>query len=135
MNQYTELKKRHEKLINDFPVFYAFDNTQLEEGLKKLKTTKENIIGIGYGGFIRKDDKEAYSGMWAIMDKELEQSLKDEHFLFEAFRYELANHEFIITHDYEDTLRVFNMQYDKLTSKQKRILEAAKKDYLVAVEE
>jgi hypothetical protein len=129
-NIYLLQKEKHEKIINDFPVFYAFSNEQLEEGLKKLNTIKEEILSIGYGGFIKKSDKKAYSKIWESINKETEKSLKDELYLYAAFRYELANHEFCITYDYTDTLDLFNLKEDTLTEKQEEILNKAREDYL-----
>lgn len=132
-NIYLEFKEEVEKEINDFPCFYAFSEEQLKEGLKKLKTNKGNICSIGYGGFIRKSDKEAYKKMWDDLNKKEKELLKDKEFLFQAFRYELANHEFCITYDYEDALSVFGLEYEDLTEEQLNILEKAKEDYLLKV--
>ncbi len=129
-NRYLLQKDKHQKMINNFNMFFAFSNEQLEEGLKKLNTTKNNIISIDFGGFIKKEDKEDYLNMLKVMNKESEESLKDDIFLYEGFRYELANHEFCITYDFTDTLEVFGLEEDKLTEKQNNILFKARKDYL-----
>ncbi len=129
-NRYLLQKDKHQKMINNFNMFFAFSNEQLEEGLKKLNTTKNNIISIDFGGFIKKEDKENYLNMLKVMNKESEESLKDDIFLYEGFRYELANHEFCITYDFTDTLEVFGLEEDKLTEKQNNILFKARKDYL-----
>jgi len=129
-NRYLLQKDKHQKMINNFNMFFAFSNEQLEEGLKKLNTTKDNIISIDFGGFIKKEDKENYLNMLKVMNKESEKSLKDDIFLYEGFRYELANHEFCITYDFTDTLEVFGLEEDKLTEKQNNILFKARKDYL-----
>lgn len=134
INPYLEFKSQQEKVLSKFPQFFAFNENQFNEGLKKLGTTKKDILGTGYGGFIRKTDKECYLKMFEEIDKALNEKLKDEYFLYCAFRYELNNHEFIITSDYDDTLRVFGLQYDKLTKKQLKVLEEAKTDYLNSVE-
>jgi len=129
-NRYLLQKDKHQKMINNFNMFFAFSNEQLEEGLKKLNTTKDNIISVDFGGFIKKEDKEDYLNMLKVMNKESEESLKDDIFLYEGFRYELANHEFCITYDFTDTLEVFGLEEDKLTEKQNNILFKARKDYL-----
>jgi hypothetical protein len=134
-NIYLKFKKERENIINNFPQFFAFSDEQIEEGLKKLKTTKEDIISTGYGGFIKKSDKKAYLKMLEDGNKKLNDNLKNESFLYCALRYELSNHEFIITYDYEDTLSVFGLEYDKLTKKQLNILEKAKEDYLLNCED
>lgn len=135
MNKYLKLKKSQEKRVNDFPQFFAFDNSQFEEGLKKLGVTKEEILNSGYGGFIRKSDKEAYKNMWVEIDNELNEALKDEVFLFEAFRYELANHEYSYTYDETPALNCLGLRLETLTDKQKEILKKATEKYLKDVEE
>lgn len=133
-NKYLILKAKHEKLINDFPQFFAFSESQFEEGLKKLNTTKENLVSTGYGGFIKKEDKNKYIEMFKEINKESKESLKDDGLLFDALRYELSNHEFIITYDYKDTLNALGLSYESLTENQINILEKAKENYLQEVE-
>ena len=36
MNRYVELKRRQEKEVNEFPMFFAFSKEQFSEGMKKL---------------------------------------------------------------------------------------------------
>ena len=43
---YLQLKERHEKEMNDFPIAYAFDSKQLEEALEKLGATREDHIVV-----------------------------------------------------------------------------------------
>lgn len=135
-NTYKVFKDKQGEKINSFPMFFAFSNEQFEEGKKKLKI-KENkdLVRTRAGGFIRKSDLEAYKNMWLELDSDLKQNMKDDSFLYDAFRYELNNHEFIITYDYEDVLGVFGLEYDKLTDRQLNILKKAKEDYLKAMED
>jgi len=130
LNKYTDLKEKHTKIVNKFPQFFAFSNEQLEKGLKKLNVTKEEICSTGYGGFIRKIDKKAYGDMWLKISKETEEAQKDDLYLFQAFLYELANHEFCITCDYEDTLSSLGFEYEKMTKRELEILKKAKSEYL-----
>jgi len=132
-NKYTKLKSTHEKMINKFPQFFAFDDEQFKEGLLKLKTTKEEILSTGYGGYIRKSDRMNYGKMWVQINKESSEALKDDKYLFQAFRYELSNHEYCITYDYEDTLNCLGLKYADLTEQQRNILENATKDYQKAM--
>jgi hypothetical protein len=129
-NKYIQLKDKQQEEINNFPCFFAFSEEQFNGGLKKLKTTKENIGGIGFGGFIRKEDKKSYLDMLKNHNKEMEQARKDDLFLYEMFYYELANHEFIITYDYTDTLNCLGLKYEDLNERQINILEKAKTEYL-----
>ena len=61
MNKYSELKDRHSKLINDFPMFFAFTENQLHEGMLKLGleiTQKDQLLSIGMGGYIKEVDEK-----------------------------------------------------------------------------
>ena len=57
----------------------------------------------------------------------MQEHLKNYDFCYDAFCYELNNHEFCITYDYTDTLSSLNLTYDELTDRQKEILEKAAK--------
>ena len=130
-NQYLLMKKDHEQKINNFSQFFAFSDSQFNEGLKELNTTKENIISTGYGGFIKKDDKDAYIEMFKKMSDEEDILFLDEKVLFDAFYYELGNHEYAYTHEDEDTLNSLGFEsWEKLTEFQKVIFEKAKNKYL-----
>lgn len=61
MNKYDIWRKEAQKKFNDFPVGFTFNKKQLAEGMEKLGVkTKDELVSIGYGGFIRKKDKQAY---------------------------------------------------------------------------
>jgi len=36
MNSYLELKEKHQKEVNEFPMFFAFNDKQFKEGMKKF---------------------------------------------------------------------------------------------------
>ena len=99
-----------------------------------IREMKGKILSIGYSGFIKITDKEKYIEMWKQINSESKAALQDEEYLYQAFRYELSNHEFSYTYDYEDTLDYFNLKYEDLTQKQLSILERAKTDYLKGCE-
>jgi len=134
MNKYTKLQKKHQEMINDFPCFYAFSNEQLEDGLKKLNITRDNLLNVGYGGFIDKKNEAKYVKMWLLINTESKDAMKDEEYLYQAFRYELGNHEYSYTYEYEDTLACLGLKFKTLTEKQLSILEKAKSDYLEVME-
>lgn len=45
-DEYLELKKKHQKEFEDFPIAYAFNDKQLEEALSKLNATKEEVVTV-----------------------------------------------------------------------------------------
>ncbi len=133
-NKYLEFKKEVEQKINDFPQFWAFSKEQFNEGLKELNVSENEILSTGSGGFIRKSDREKYIQMWEEINSKEDELLKDDEFLYLAFRYELGNHEYSYTYDFTQTLDCFNLKYEDLTKRQLRILNKAKKDYLKGCE-
>ena len=63
MNAYLEMQIRHQKEMDAFPMFAAFNQQQFEEGMKKLglkPTDTKSVQSIGYSMFARKADIPAY---------------------------------------------------------------------------
>lgn len=141
INQYKELKKKFQKEFNKFPVFFAFDNKQFQEGMEKLGL-KENeidrIVSIGAGGYIRKTDIKKYNKMFEKRNQEFKNAIKGdltgEGFIKQMFRYELANHEYCFTHDLSDTLEALDLTIEEVNSSKalKNGLKMAKTEYLNA---
>lgn len=138
MENYFDMKARHEKEINEFPFGFAFSNEQFKEMMEKWGLTEndtDKILSIGMGGFIRKIDKENMQNLFKRHEEEKEKVLSDDKFLQEAIEYELGNHEYIITYDLEPTLSALGYSIDILQNKRfKNILEKAKKNYLKSME-
>ena len=119
MNRYTEMKERHSVEVNAFPMFFAFNNQSFYEGMQKLGLyAAEQVCSIGYGGYIRKTDKDKYIELLRNHRKELETAISEDKtgnsFIYEMFLYELSNHEYSFTLDYEDTLNALGFTYDDL---------------------
>lgn len=116
-NEYLELKKRHQKELEEFPIAYAFSDKQLEEALEKLGATKEECVTVfGHGDIVKRTDAKALVKMFERHTKELKQKLKNDHdFAEAAFRYEMDNHEYAInwTGD-EDVLACFSITFDDI---------------------
>jgi len=131
-NLYLISKAKIEKDIDKFPMFFAFSKEQLEEGLKKLKTTRKDIVSIGGGGFIKKVDTDKFKEMFKRHDKEHNEMMKNPDYVYQMFRYELSNHEYCITYDYEDTLSSLNLTMGQVNKNPllKKQLEKATKDYM-----
>lgn len=122
-NKYLELKRRHEKEVNDFPFIFAFSQEQLNEGMKKLglnATDTDKILSIGYGGYIRKSDKENFFSLNERQEKELKDAIQNdttgENFIYDMFDYELSNHEYCITMDVSDTLDALGLTIDEVNN-------------------
>ena len=114
-NEYLELKKRHQKEFEEFPIAYAFNDKQLEEALVKLNATKEECVSVfGHGDIVRRKEAKDLIKMMKRHDDELKQRLIDDpEFAYEAFLYEMNNHEYAInwTAD-EDTLSSLGINFD-----------------------
>lgn len=133
VNKYTELKSKHERLINDFPMGFAFSDKQFEEVKEKLHVTDNSeLMSITSGGIIRKSDSKAFKQLFHTMDKETEEALKDDEYLFQGFLYELGNHEYCITYDPEATLDCFGLTVEEVQSDERllSIFNKARKEYL-----
>lgn len=114
MNPYLELKNRHQKEVNEFPLGFAFSDKQFAEMMEKWGLTPEDtdkIYSIGGGGFVRKADSEAMHEMFDRHAKERETAIKEnkDDYLYHMFDYELANHEYNYTGEVSDTLEALGL--------------------------
>lgn len=119
MSKYTELKAKHQAEVNSFPFGFAFNQSQFDEMMKKwdLKPTDiREILSIGGGGYIRRADADAMHEMLARHESELKGAMQDYDFAFEAFSYELSNHEYCITGELDDTLDALGLTIDEINA-------------------
>jgi len=140
-NKYGIWYNKRQKEINNIPFGFAFDDKQFDKMLIKMGLTQENykteLLSIGGGGFIKKSDSEEMHETFDRHHKELEENLKDEDFLYDAFRFELANHEYCIREDVTDTLECLELTEEDIEENpmMKRVLKKAIKDYMKYYEE
>jgi hypothetical protein len=127
---YLELKQKHREEFESFPIIFAFSTSQLEEGLRKLNCTKEELRATGAGGFIRKTDTQALRDLINRHAEETTEAFKDDSFLTSAIKYELANHEYCITHDPEPTMQALGLDLEDITGQVRRCFNIAKTEYL-----
>lgn len=114
---YLELKAKHEKAISDFPIMFAFNKEQFSIGMRKLgleENETSKICGIGGGGYILKTDADAFESLFTGFAAENAEARKDDEYLFQMFRYELANHEYNYTWDLEPTLRSLGLTLEEV---------------------
>lgn len=139
MNKYEEMKERHQKEFNNFPMKFAFSEKQFKESMEELGLTEKDtdkIIGIGAGGFIRKSDLKAYKEMCQRTAREMQDAINEditgENFIKDMFLYELANHEYCITYELEDTLEAVGLTIQEVENSKalKHGLVLAKREYL-----
>lgn len=137
MNKYVELKNKIQKEVDEFPMGFAFSNEQFEKMKEELGVKEDSeLLSIGAGGFIRKVDKDAFNELFdnkaKRIDEEIENDKTGEGFIKDMFLYELANHEYCITYDLEDTLYALDLTYDEVMNDERllRGLTLAKNEYL-----
>ena len=115
MSKYSTFKKSKQQRVDEFPMMFAFSQEQLEEGKARLGVTdNKELLSIGAGGFIRKSDREEFDNLFIQLDKELAENLNDDEFLYEAFLYELANHEYCYSWDLTDSLDVLGLTVEQV---------------------
>lgn len=117
--RYRELKRKHEKEINDFPMMFAFDNKQFIKGMEKLGLKEDDtdkICSIGLGGYVKKDDvgklKDLINKQKEEFKNEVAADPTGDNFIYDMFNYELANHEYCITYDVSDALNSLSLTID-----------------------
>lgn len=139
MNTYKQLKDKQYIELNAFPLGAAFSNKQFAEMMQKWGLTVDDtdkIISIGAGCFIRKSDKEAFFNMFNRHEKEKQDAIAADKtgdgFIYDMFYEELANHEYCITYEYDETFDALGLTEEQIKA-DKRLLHGllkAKKAYL-----
>jgi len=125
MNIYKDFKRAAEQKLNDFPMFFAFDTEQFNEGLQKLQCTQQELTRIPHGGFIRLRDLRAYQDLWSDYEAELSALLSTTEGFVDAVYYELCNHEYALTYDAQQALNVLGLDADELTPAQQELFMLA----------
>jgi len=114
---YKEIKAKHEKvcndLINQYNVFFAFSNKQLEEGKEKIGITdNKELTSIGAGGYMPKNQFSDYLNAMDQAHKAYKKELKAaKEAKDEAIIYELNNHECFYTGDIQPVKEHFKGIY------------------------
>lgn len=133
MMTYRQLRDKQEKEFNAFPCFFAFSNQQFNEGMEKLgvQDTAELYRGAG-GMFYRKTDSDKLKAMMERFEKELFGAYENDDFLYDAFLYELGNHEYSITLDPEETCDALGYTVDEVMQDARKlgIFRQAEQEYL-----
>lgn len=112
MEKYEEMKARHQKMVNSLPLKFAFSDEQFKKAMEELGLTEndtDKVVGIGAGGFCLPETAKELNEICKKNHEEEQKAFKDDEFLQSAFEYELANHEYIITFDLEETLNALDI--------------------------
>lgn len=144
MESYEAMQKRHQQEVNAFPMKWAFNNRQLEQGMRELglnPSQTNEIVGIGGGGFIRRSDKQAFIDMFKRQNAEQKAALAaqktGDEYAYQMFLHELGNHEYVITGDLSDTLDACGLSAEQINNdpKLRKALARAIKDYMEAADQ
>lgn len=111
-NIYKTMKDKHSKEFGEFPMVFAFNNAQFEEGMKQLGldvTDTDKVCKFGGGGFYKKTDSEALRKMMRRQEYEMRQAVTNESFVYAMFDYELGNHEYGCTQDTSSALSALGL--------------------------
>jgi hypothetical protein len=139
MNKYDEVKERHQKIVNEFPMKFAFSDEQFNQSMKELGLNPKDtdkVISIGGGGFIRKTDVKKFSDMWDTLRKEHNDLIKadktGEGYIKDMFVSELENHEYGYTYELDDTLETLELTREQIAKSPtlSHGLELARKEVL-----
>ena len=136
---YLELKRRQEREMNGLPIKWAFSKEQFKKAMAELglKETEGNKIHmIGSGGFMLWEDAPDFRDMMNRHRAEREAALQDDQYVYEGFLYELANHEYCITYEYEYALGAMGLTEKQvsLDARLLKLLKQATDEYLKGVE-
>ena len=144
MESYEAMQKRHQQEVNAFPMKWAFNNRQLEQGMRELglnPSQTNEIVGIGGGSFIRRSDRQAFIDMFKRQNAEQKAALAaqktGDEYAYQMFLHELGNHEYVITGDLSDTLDACGLSAEQINNdpKLRRALARAIKDYMEATDQ
>lgn len=119
MESYRQMQERHQKEMNDFPIAFAYSDQQFDDGMRKLgldPSETDKVVRVFYGAFIRREDYDALMEMFERHSKEERDAFikNEDDWAYHAFRYELANHEYSYTGDYEPALEACGFTLDEL---------------------
>lgn len=107
-----ERESAQSKLFNDVRLFWAFGNKQFEEGLKKINLQEsEKVIHIGMGGYLPKNNLDAFLNGMKKLNEEYETAIKAHKLRPKLIAYELANHECYYTGDIQPALDALGSEY------------------------
>ena len=138
-NLYRELKNRQQKEMNAFPVGACYSKEQFADMMHQWGMTvndTDKIYSIGFGCYIRKCDHAAFHEMLDRHEQERKAAIAADKtgngYIYQMFLAELADHEYCITYDYEDTFNALGLTVEEINA-DKRLLRGllkAERDYL-----
>ena len=136
------IKNDNQKKFDDFVnnhIYWiiAFSDEEFNEKLKEHDLTKDEIISIGAGGFIKKEHKDLYLELLKNIKRNnaFQQIKHDDIEVKKAFIYELSNHEYCVTYDVNDALNALGITEEEIQKdvRLKKLLKESINEYLESI--
>lgn len=129
-NKYTEMKNRHQAETNALPMKFAFSKEQLTKMIEEFGVPTSELRHLGMGTYAKASDVKLISETFDRHANEVTEAMKNSKFAYDAFRYELANHEYGYTGEVEDTLESLGLTYEQVQADEvlKKALQRACED-------
>ena len=116
--KYSEFKDMLQKKANDLPIIFAFSNEQLDKALDDMGLSLQDMKGdklirMGSGAFCLKSDLDHIMSDLHAVDDAKREFIKDYEQAYDAFFYEMGNHEYHINWQGDwDVLSCFGLDDD-----------------------
>lgn len=102
------------ELMTQCSVFWAFSNSQFEEGKAKIGLQQgEKLVDIGAGGFMPLKNKDMYINSMKRIYEEFKNAMQDPEARIAHIKYELDNHEAYYTRNVESTLEALGDEFTR----------------------
>lgn len=139
MSKYLQIKNDNQKRFDDFANdniiwIIAMTEKKFNDELTSRGLKPDDVVSVGHGAFIKKDNYNNYIEYMHMLLKNdaFEQVKNDDVEVKKAFIYELANHEYCITYELDDTLDALGTTEEEIKKdpRLKKILKEAINEYL-----
>lgn len=142
-NEYLELLRVQAKWFDHLmrgDYFQAKDDKQFREGMRSLgldpDRDSDKVFSTGKGAYFKKEHEARIIKILDVFTDMINKAISldetGEGYIYDMFRYELENNQYILTHDYTDTLRVCGLTMETVQNHPplRHGLEKATQDYL-----
>lgn len=128
MKNYGQLNKYYQDKYNDYTSkygFYAYNKQQVDEGINKHPKDSK-FSNCGQGLFMLENKAKGLIDLFNEQEKALKEAMQQPVFAYDAFNYELSNHEYCVSGDPDDALAMLDLTLEQV-QQDKILLKAFKK--------
>lgn len=140
MNKYLEMKRRHQKEVNELPFICAFSDEQLKENMNKsglrYPDDLNKLVLVASGTYIKQDYVSEMKALFKRQKKEREDAIVSDKdgtgFIYQMFYKELCNYEYGYTEEVDDTLDALGLTLNDINADKRHLtgFNKAKKDVI-----